>query len=162
MRILRITTTYLVSVILLGCASLLLLLPTYTAVQARAQAMRTHTQELHAEGALVSSADIEALQSRTKFLREKLTAKIGASPLLYIDIVIEHTMQGVRIVGFEIPTPEKYTMQVRGTAATRQALQTFITALQGDSRIAVVDSPITNFVKSAESEFNLTLTFVQP
>jgi hypothetical protein len=111
---------------------------------------------------MVSAADIAALEARTKRMREKLTAKVPASPLVFVQIVGEVTVPGVKLVGFDIPNPEKNTVQIRGTASTREALQQFIGALQKDARIATVDSPITNFVKSSESEFTLTLTFVQP
>lgn len=161
-RIMRVVAAYLGSVIVLAVVAVVLLLPTYVSIRSREMALRSHTRALEANGVMVSAADIAALEARTKRMREKLTAKVPASPLVFVQIVGEVTVPGVKLVGFDIPNPEKNTAQIRGTASTREALQQFIGALQKDARIATVDSPITNFVKSSESEFTLTLTFVQP
>jgi len=160
-RTMRMINTALAGCTLLALVGLLLLLPTYEMIRTRAQALQLYTRELEANGVVISETDIALLQSRIKLLREKLTVHITYAPLTYVEVVEQHQVDGVRITGYDIENPEKQMMQIRGFATNRQVLQQFITVLQADTRIVVVDSPITNFVKSSEGEFTLMITFKQ-
>lgn len=161
MRWMRIATTCLVGVILLVVIAAVLLLPTFETIQSRKVALGAYTKQLEAKGAIVSAGDISALEARTAVVAERLAGKIPESPLSYINTIKANQIQGIRLTGYEVATPEKRMVQLRGVAATRQVLQQFIAALQQDSHISAVDSPITNFVKSAESEFTMMITFTQ-
>ena len=160
-RFVRILTTILVSIVVLMIAAALLLLPTFETIQSRTTALHAYTRELEENGLITTTDDIATLESRTKLLSERLASKVPESPLIYIDIIKSYRIQGVRITGYDIPSPEKRMIQLRGIASTRQTLQQFITALDQDARIATVDSPVTNFVKSTDNEFTLTITFTQ-
>lgn len=50
------------------------------------------------------------------------------------------------------------TMQISGTANTRQALQSYDTALQGLSFVSSVDLPISDYAKETNIPFTMTLT----
>lgn len=161
MRSMRIVTTCLFGLVVLVLIAIVLLLPTYETIRSRTVALSAYTKELEAKGAIVSSADIATLEARAGVVAEKLAGKVPDSPLVYISTIRANQIQGIRLTGYEIASSEKRMVQLRGVAATRQILQQFIATLQQDPRVSVVDSPITNFVKSAESEFTMTITFTQ-
>lgn len=160
-RWMRIVSTCLAGIVLLIVITAVLLLPTFETIQSRKVALGAYTKQLEAKGAIVSNDDITTLETRTNTVADKLAGKIPESPLSYIATIKSNQIQGIRLNGYEIASPEKRTVQLRGIASTRQALQQFIAALQQDPHISAVDSPITNFVKSTESEFIMTITFTQ-
>jgi hypothetical protein len=160
-RFMRMCTTIVSAIVVLAVIAGLLLLPTLETIRSRKIALQAYTKQLEEEGMIVSAEDITNLQSRTTALSARLAVPLPESPLSYIGIVKTHQISGIRLVGYEILNPEKRTLQIRGVATTRQILQQFISALQEDARIATVDSPVTNFVKSTESEFTMTITFTQ-
>lgn len=160
-RQMRIGTSIFVGITVLAGVAVLLLLPTYETTQSRKVTLGTYTKQLEENGEIVASEDIDVLGSRVSNLAQKLAVALPSSPLIYIDTIKANQIQGIRFTGYEFSSPEKRTVQLRGVAANRQVLQQFIAALGQDSRVSVVDSPITNFVKSAESEFTMTITFTQ-
>lgn len=157
----RIATAICLGCIVLSSTALILLLPTYETTQSRKAALGAYTKQLEENGAIISEGDVTALQSRITALSQKLASPLPSSPLVYIDIIKTNHIQGIRFTGYEITSPEKRIVQLRGVASNRQVLQQFIAALDQDTRVSVVDSPIANFVKSAESEFTMTITFTQ-
>lgn len=160
-RIVRLISTCLAGVIVLALVAVILIAPTLEVVRSRARALGLYSRELQASGSMVSPQEVAQLQARTKVVRERLTVKLPTPPLVFVEIIQAHTVPGVRLTAFDIQSPEKRMLQLRGTATTREALQRFVGVLEADTRIALVDSPITNFVKSSESEFTLTLTFTE-
>jgi hypothetical protein len=137
------------------------LLPTYETTHSRKVALSAYTKQLEENGDIVAVSDIAALETRVGTLSQRLAVSLPPSPLVYIDIIKQNQTTGIRFTGYECSAPEKRIVQLRGVAANRQALQQFIASLEKDERISVVDSPVTNFVKSAESEFTMTITFAQ-
>lgn len=160
-RHMRVATSVFVGVILLAIIGAVLLLPTYETIRSRKTALGAYTKQLEENGDIVASSDVTALEARTAALSQKLAAPLPSSPLEYMDVVKANQIQGIRFTGYEFTSPEKRTVQLRGIASNRQVLQQFIAALGQDPRVSVVDSPIANFVKSAESEFTMTITFIQ-
>ena len=70
---------------------------------------------------------------------------------------------GVRVHGLDFQKPEKGTsvarMALTGTARNRDALRSFITALEAQSAVQSVDAPISNFLADKDIVFRITVIF---
>lgn len=159
LRTARVVTITLWAYILLVIIAGLLLLPLSVAIDSRFSFANNQIAQLEREGIAVKDVDIAALEARTKTLLEKLAAPLRPSPLVYIDIVRSHASGGISLNGYAIEAGEGLVLKVAGTAASRETLQRFVAALQKEERIASVESPVSNYVKSAESPFSLTIMF---
>ncbi len=159
-RYLRIMTVVVWGLIILGVAAGALFLPSLLTVNSRYAIEVAQTRHLEQSGVIVKAADVVDLQQRTKSIKDKLAAPRTKTPLEYIAYIRNHEGTGVRLTGFTVHTTEKPTISVVGVAPTRQSLQGFVDALKSDPLIESVESPVTNFVKSTQSEFTISVIFI--
>ena len=158
-RCVRIVVVAIWSTIILILVAGVLFLPTLLTINTRYAIARGQTDRLQQSGVIITAADIALLEKRTKAVKDKLAVPAPLSPMDYTTHIRAHETSGITLIGYDMGNTDKLNMQVRGIAATRQALQQFVAALQEEATIATVDSPVTNFVKSSESEFTITVTF---
>jgi hypothetical protein len=157
-RTMRIITVVLWAIILLLGATALLFLPTLQTINSRYSITTAQMDHLEQSGVIIKSADVVSFERRLVVIKNKLALKTPPAPMAYVERIRTYA-QGIELTGYTINSADKPIVQVRGVASTRQALQQFVTALQNDTTIAVVDSPIANFVKSNQGSFTLTVTF---
>ena len=157
-RILRIATVIIWEVILLAVVAAALLLPTLMTVNSRYAIAIGQTERLEQSGAITKPVDVIELQQRTRLLKEKLAAPLVETPIGYIEHIQNKETSGIRLTGFAMSTTDP-VLEVSGVATSRQSLQQFIAVLEADAAIEVVDSPVTNFVKSTQSQFKIVITF---
>lgn len=159
-RTLRIWGAIVSGVGLLVLICVILLLPTYRLLKTQEQIVDTYTKQLQDDGVLVTTADIESAQTAIQRLQEKIAAKPSVSPFYYIAIIQNAHVLGIRIKSYDMAATDKKMLQIRGVANDRMTLQQFVASLQNDPRITSVDSPVSNFVKSTENEFTISVIFI--
>jgi Tfp pilus assembly protein PilN len=135
----------------------LLLVPTILTINSRFSLTNKQVSSLEKSGAMASSVDIAALEKKAKQASLKLSIASTVEPTEYIDLVKSHETVGIVINRFASTTSA--FLEVSGVARDRESLQTFISLLQKDPRIAIVDSPVANFIKNKNSVFTLSISF---
>jgi hypothetical protein len=75
----------------------------------------------------------------------------------YIDIVRSIVPSSVTIERFS--SENENLLEVFGTAESREILQDFINKLESQESVALVDSPVSNFIKNKNGSFKLTISF---
>ncbi len=158
-RYTRIVTVVLWAAILMLVISALLLLPTVHTIQSRAVITNEQMARLEQSGVITKAVDVIDLQKRARVMKEKLAAQLPVPPMEYVERIRAYEDSGIKMTGYKINSADKPILQIYGVAMTRQTLQRFIAALQADPTIQTVDSPVTNFVKSTQSSFMITVTF---
>lgn len=158
-RYMRIATVIVWSAIILLAVSTALFLPTLQTIDSRYIVTTDQMHRLEQSGVITKAVDVMDLQKRTRAIKDKLASSLPASPMQYINHIRTYEGSGIRLIGYGVTNADKPIVEVHGVATTRQNLQQFIATLQADSTIATVDSPVTNFVKSSQSEFTITITF---
>ncbi|MCC6198717.1 hypothetical protein IT401_00680 [Candidatus Nomurabacteria bacterium] len=158
-RVLRMAIATASALVLLGGIVLLLMLPLLVTINSRFSLAENQISLLEREGSLARPEDVDALTARIEALSQKLAAPLPASPTEAITTVREAEVPGIILTGFSFETSSP-ALEVAGTAATREALQQFVTALESHSRIAMVDSPVSNYVQSTKGTFTVTVTFI--
>jgi len=158
-RYMRIATVTLWVGIILFVVAIALFLPTLQTINSRFLITNEQMVRLEQSGAITKAVDVIELQRRTRVLKDILAANLPVSPMQYIDRIRTHATAGIILNGYDMSTAEKPVVEVRGVASTRQGLQQFVSALQSDATVASVDSPVSNFVKSSQSDFIITVTF---
>lgn len=157
-RTMRIMIVIVWGAILLFGVATVLFVPTLQTINSRYSIASTQMDRLEQSGAIIKPADVMSFERRLVVIKNKLALKVAPPPMEYVERIRVHA-EGIELTGYTISSADKPVIQVRGVASTRQALQQFVTALQNDSTIAVVDSPIANFVKSSQGSFTVTVTF---
>ncbi len=158
-RMLRVASVTIGAIVLLIAAAMLLLVPLLVTINSRFAIAEKQIAVLEQSGIVVNPVDVAALQSRTRSLTEKLAASLPPSPNDYIDLVQSAPSGGIVFLGYVMEKGETPTLQISGTASTREALQRFVAALERNERVATVQSPVSNYVKSTNSPFMVTIAF---
>lgn len=159
LRMLRVASVTIWALAFLAGAAMLLLVPLLVTINSRFAIAGGQIEELERAGIVVRPVDVAALEARTQRLLQKLAAPTAPSPIEYIAVVRGIPAQGITLSGYTTGESNAPILEVAGTAATREALQRFIAALEKDERIASVESPVSNYVKSAASPFTISITF---
>lgn len=159
LRTTRVVTITLWAFILLVVIAGLLLVPLLVTIDSRFSLANSQIKQLEKEGVVVSSVDVAALESRVKALSEKLAAPLAPAPSDYIKVVQSIATPGIALSGFAMEKGEVPRLDIAGTASSREALQRFIAALEASESVAMVESPVSNYVKSANSSFSIKVSF---
>ncbi len=160
MRGLRAATVTMVAVVVLALVIGITLLPVMVAVNTRYAIAGNQLDLLQKSGAITNPVDIDALDVRLSAVAGKLAVPATASPIDYVGIIRSLASANVSLSGFSLHEgAATATLTVTGVARTREALQQFVAGLEGDARISAVDSPVSNYVKSTNSLFTITVTF---
>lgn len=153
-------TSFIWIVILLVFVGALLFLPTLITINSRYSIAEQQIKKLEESGNIVKAVDIASLEARTRILLAKLGAPATSSPVEYIAFVRELTPAAtISLKGFTMDSSAKPILGVSGIAKTRQDLQKFVDTIKANDTVALVDSPVSNFVKSTDNEFKITITF---
>lgn len=148
-------------IVLVGVAAILLI-PLFVAISSRFSLVNEQISSLEQRGVVLSPVDVASLQERVGILSRKLTTKEVPPPTRYIEHIRGALTSGNVLSGFVFAQGVAPVVEVSGVATTRQALQAFVTALEQNPAVASVESPVSNYVKSTNSQFNLTITFLLP
>lgn len=156
-RGIRIAQTITFGVIVLVVISGVLLVPTLITINSRFAIANTQMSMLQKDGVIASDLDLSTLEKGASLVREKLSAIPAVQPTVYIALVQSLVPKGVTVDRFG--TDDGALLEVFGASDTRETLQGFIHSLQADPRVALVDSPVSNFIKNKNGTFKLTVSF---
>jgi hypothetical protein len=162
LRILRVGAATMWAMVILVVAAILLLIPVLVMVNSSYKVAEEQITQLERVGAVTNPVDIAALETRVAALSTKLSVPLAPAPTDYIDIIRSVSSMGITLSGFSMENDEAPSLEVAGTAASREALQRFVGALEKAESVESVDSPVSNYVKSTSSPFQITVLFKQP
>ncbi len=159
LRMLRVATVTIWALAFLSGVAMLLLVPLLVMINGRFAIAGGQIEALERAGIVVRPVDVAALQSRSERVLAKLAAPLPTPPIEYIAIIRSASRAGIALTGFTLERGETPLLEVVGTATTREALQRFIEALEKDERVTSVESPVSNYVKSTNSSFIISVAF---
>lgn len=159
LRLLRIVTTTLWALTFLIGAAGVLLVPFIFMVNGRFALANQSLRTLESNGVAISSLDVAALEARTQALSKKLATELPMAPTEYIARVRSLAGTGIALSGFDMEAGDAPSLKVSGVASSREVLQRFVDTLQHDEGVVSVESPVSNYVKSTSSPFDITVTF---
>jgi Tfp pilus assembly protein PilN len=159
-RVLRLATATMWALVILIVAAGLLLVPQLVVVRSHYSIALDQIAQLERAGAVVDPVDIAALEARVGALSTKLAAPVSPAPTAYITAVRAVVVSGITLSGFSTDEgAEAPTLEVSGISASREALRRFVEMLEKTDGVASVDSPVSNYVKSVSSPFQISVTF---
>jgi Tfp pilus assembly protein PilN len=156
LKLLTVTFAALLLLLVLGA---ILFFPTLITINSRYRLAQNQVLLLEKSGAIASPVDIASFDALTNALVQKLAAPSVAAPTEYIDTILSVVPAGIVIDGYTLSSTDAKAISVHGIAATREALQSYISMLEALPRVDMVDSPISNYVASKNSEFSITVSF---
>lgn len=157
LRNLRILNSVLMALIILSAIVFILSIPTALAINARHALFVKELHTLEDNGEIVKEENVTNLQNKVKNIKEKFAADLAPSPLVYMDVVRRNINSGITLRGFESVSDQ--SIQVHGLANKRQDVQQLVDTLEQVETVDKVDSPVSNYIKSTNSEFVITVTF---
>lgn len=161
-RTLRVVAITLWALIALAVVAGVLLIPLFVTINSRFSIVNQQISALEQQGVVVSPVDVASLQERVNVLARKLTTKEVPSPIEYIDMIRSASVSGIVLSGFVFVPGQSPLVEVAGTASSRQSLQNFVATLEKNPTVTLVESPVSNYVKSTNSPFNIAVTFITP
>lgn len=158
----KIRSIRLIRVVALGFVVILLvawflLLPTFITVNSRFSLVTSQIKSLEQQGIIVSDINISGIQQRSQKLQSKLSLPTTTQPTDYISIVKSLLLSGIMIDRFS--SEQEGTLDVFGVSRAREDLQNFIKDIENSGSVISVDSPVSNFVKSKNNNFKITVKF---
>ncbi len=159
---LRLVTVCFIFITILGILSSVSLVPSYVVSKNKEMILENKLTFLNKVNPDVSLTDLDLYISKinsTLLLLSNSNPKRIVSedvilPLLAVKpsgIVITQILYGERTDG-------SASLDVRGVAPDRVALQNFKSILESNKKFTTVDLPISNFVKRSNIDFNITIT----
>lgn len=159
---LRLGVVAITFLILLICASAVLLLPTYVFLSSSANAKEIRLTSLESTTASSKdstlSAELSALSGDSKLLGA-LSETPSVSAI--IRLVLSIPRPGIVLSGFSYaPAEDKKAniLTISGISATRDALRNYQLALQGAPFATSADLPVSVYAKDTEIDFTITVT----
>lgn len=141
---------------------MLLFIPTLISINTRYEIATAQVERFRASGAVVSPGEVTNLQARTTVLTDKFAAPQESGVVDHVARIRSAAVSGITFSGFALQSGvEVPTMQVTGTAVSRETVQRFVEALRATNGIVSVDSPLSNLVKSTNVSFAITVTFAK-
>ncbi|MBP6858055.1 MAG: hypothetical protein KBC11_02605 [Candidatus Pacebacteria bacterium] len=156
-RMIRFLQSVTIGFLLICVAIIFLLLPTFFNINYRFSLETKQIDELQKKGMVSSDVDLSNLAQRSKSVESKLSIPKIVEPTEYIKTITDFVLPGLSIDRFA--TIEAKTLEISGVVDTRETLQAFIKIIEGSPTVSSVDSPVSNFVKSKNSEFKITVLF---
>lgn len=158
-RKLRFISVIVWSVILGILIVCLLLLPSMTIITTRYNLAQNEINRLENAGVVVKSETLTSLQSRATTAEAQFVEKTIISPTEAITLVKTAVPLGVTLFGFSYEQGKDQKVTLSGVVTTREVLTKYVELLQANTRVAMVDSPITNYLKQKDNEITLIVTF---
>jgi hypothetical protein len=156
-RGIRLIQTVIVGLIFIFIACLFLLFPTLININSRFSIASKQIDVLQKSGMVASDVDLASLNQRAQFSQSKLAIPETIQSTQYIGIVTSLVIDGVSINRFAVNSAK--LLEISGVVENREILQKFIKALEDNESVSLVDSPVSNFVKSKNSDFKITISF---
>lgn len=104
--------------------------------------------------------DPDTLARDTKELIQLLSARTRVPTVSsLVDRALYHRTAGIRITAINTTVSDSSTVILSGIASTRQSLSSFVKKLEADGEFSAVSVPVSNFAKSTNLEFSLSITF---
>lgn len=158
-RFLRIIKITLIAIIILAITSVALFFPSLITINNHFTLARHEFKTLEMQGVVLKPTVIEVLDSRVRVLTEKLAFPTTPSPTEYVALIRSIAQSSIILSGFTMEKAGTAVVAVSGVASTRETLQSFVESLQKNESIMSVDSPLSNYIKSKNNEFRITVTF---
>lgn len=158
-RVMRMLTVALMSVIALALILCALLAPTILTINSRYTLWQGEVIRLEQAGAAVSAESMADSETRVERLKKEFIAPSTLSPIDAITIAQNAASKGITFSGFAFVAGTEQTLSIQGVVTTRDVLQRYVTALTQQSSVVTVDSPVTNYLKQRDNEFTLTVVF---
>lgn len=156
-RFVRLINTMLFGTIILLLVSAVLFLPTFITIANRYELASGQIASLVQDEKIVSDVDVSSLESKVKDVEQKLSRSAATNPVDYAREIRLRAPSDVAIT--RISSNGALLLEVYGTAPSRESLQAFISSLESDSMISLVDNPLSNLVKTKDGAFKITVTF---
>jgi hypothetical protein len=160
LRVLRVVLVVLWSVIIVTAILCLLLLPSMTIITTRYNLAQNEITRLENAGVVVRPETIAQNSERARLLVDQFASNTTLSPNDAIAIAQKYIpTTGLTLSGYTFTVSEDQRLTMKGMVTTREVLQSYVDALQSDEHVAMVDSPITNYLKQKDNEITLVITF---
>ena len=142
---------------------IILLLPSYFFIYFQHAAVQ---KQIMAEEEYLKLKNNEGVEHAIQETNKKIRAVAGAgfskhpsvTPLVFS--IVEQAGDSISLGLFSYHAEEK-KIEIRGVAATRDELLTFVNRLKNNPGFTSVDSPVTNILKDRENKFTITLLAAQ-
>lgn len=146
-----------IAFLILVAVGAILLIPTFITINSRFDIATAQIKILERDGSITTDVDLSTLETKVQTIKEKLALPPTIEPTGYIDLVKAVAPSGVTLTRFT--TDDGVLLEVYGVVQTREILQSFITSLEASPKVALVDSPVSNFIKNKNGTFKLTISF---
>lgn len=158
-RMIRIVQTIVLGIAVLIGISGILLLPTIFTINSRFSIASKQIETLENTGTIASQVDLSTLEKRAREAQGYLATVEKTQITEYINLIKSLTPSTILINRFTSDNPS--IVESYGSAESREVLQAFITTLENNEKVALVDSPVSNFIKNKNGSFKLTISFKQ-
>lgn len=158
-RLFRLINACLVGVAVLMVVGALLSIPTFVTVANRYELAQAQVSSLIESEKMVSDVDTAALEASLAEVSKKLAP--SASDALVQQVSEIRALAKSPLTLTRITVTDPYTIDLYGTAPSRENLQGFAGALSAVGGVDRVDSPLSNLVKTKDGAFKLTVLLVQ-
>lgn len=157
-RIVRIWIAVVVGSMSLTGISLILFLPILLVINQKYTNAKEQEQKMQA----VFSVTPESVATLSKRVSETVLLFSGsesASALSYLQIINEKNTNGITLSRIISLSDDKKTIELGGIASTRLSLGRYESSFREDSRVEKVESPVSNYVKTQNTVFQLKIIF---
>lgn len=145
-----------VLILILGVL-LVLLIPTQLLLHGELGAIKTHVQNIKATSTQVQlDEELSTIQNTLGDLEKKLVFADTRPLYKTAKIILANPREGITISSFDIAQTAG-SVHIVGIARDRAVLEAMIVYLQKIPGVTSVDSPLSNFIKSKQSPFSLTI-----
>ncbi len=155
-RLLRVLNSIIGAVFFLITSLLLLILPTVFTVNSRFNIYSEEIISLEKKGMISSDINLVFLYEKAQKIKPLLVAQNDASIIDTISLVEKQTPFGIKIERFSSEDPK--ILEVFGSFDKRESLKSFIATLTSQPEFSMVDSPVSNFIKSKNGTFKLIIS----
>ncbi len=139
--------------ILVIIAAIVFLLPSFLIFDARLRDVASQIESVRNEKEVVEAKDLEKEMETARTLLSLAGASSTSGVSGFLKIVLTHKISTVSYTSF-VFSDELHT-EIRGIARDRQALASFVRSLEKDTRIAHVESPLSNLIAERNIIFTI-------
>jgi hypothetical protein len=134
-----------------------LLIPTQLLLHGELDAIKTQVQNIKANSTQVQlDEELSNIQHTVGVLEKKLVFADTRPLYKTAKIILANPREGISISSFDI-SQTSGSVHIVGIARDRAALEAMVIYLQTIPGVTAVDSPLSNFIKSKQSLFSLTI-----
>jgi len=155
---LRALSVFLMLLAVLEIVGSVLLMPSYFFARTKDQIVRAEYETIEP----ISPED-EKLFVRLKKLQSRIATLVPQEQIDFqqaFSIFLTHLSPSIKISAFTVEPrdPNTYTLIIRGTAVTREALLDFSNAVKAEPSVMKFDIPVSNYAQERDIQFSATVT----